>query len=80
MTRVEQPVEMDDEIAHVGIVHGLLRLGLPGRMGGRVIGKYADDLHLIEILERGVLKIGQFASDDEMEQLLRGTIWHVLFS
>jgi len=27
-----------------------------------------------------VLKIDQFASDDEMEQLLRSTIWHVLFS
>ena len=26
LTRIEQPVEVDDEIAHLGVVHGLLRL------------------------------------------------------
>ena len=31
--RVEQPVQMNDEIAHMGIVHGGLRLGFPGRLG-----------------------------------------------
>src|ERR1700733_8763705 len=80
LTWIEQPVEMDHEIAHVGVVHGLLRLGLPGGMGGRVIGKHADDFHLIEILEGRMLKIGQFAADDEVEQLLRDTIWHDLSS
>jgi len=39
-------------------------------MSGRVVGKHADDFHLIEILERRALKIGQFAADDEMKQLL----------
>ena len=28
--RLEQPVQMDDEIAHMGVVDGRLRLGLPG--------------------------------------------------
>ena len=76
MTWIEQPVEMDDEIAHVGVVNGLLRFGFPGRVSGRVIGKHADDFHLIEILERRAPQIGQFASDDEMKQLLLGIIWH----
>src|ERR1700726_4798005 len=80
LTWIEQPVEMDHEIAHVGVVHGLLRLGLPGRVGGGVIGKHADDFHLVEILERGARKIGQFAADHEMEQLRGGTIWHDSFS
>src|ERR1700723_2000490 len=76
LTWIEQPVEMDHEIAHVGVVYGLLRFRLPGGMGGRVIGEHADDFHLIEILEGRMLKIGQFAADNEMEQLLRDTIWH----
>ena len=76
LTRIEQPVEMNDEIAHVGVIHSLLRLGFPGRVSGRVVGIYADDFHLIEILERDVIEIGQLASDDEMKQLLLGTIWH----
>ena len=49
-------------------------------MGGCVIGKHADDFDLVEILERGVFEIGQFAADHEMKQLLRGTIWHDDFS
>ena len=76
LTWIEQPVEVDHEVAHVGIVHGLLRLRLPGGMSGCVIGKHADDFDLVEILERGVFEIGQFAADDEMKQLLLGTIWH----
>jgi len=77
---IEQPVEVDHEIAHVGVVDGLLRLCFPGRVGGRVIREHADDFHLVEILEGRVLEIGQLAADDEMEQLRLGTIWHGSFS
>ena len=76
LTWIQQPVEVNDEIAHVGVVHGLLRLRLPGRVSGCVIGIYADDIDLVEILERDVFEIGQLAADDEVKQLLRGTIWH----
>src|SRR5260370_8686762 len=61
----------------MGIVHGLLRLRLPGRVSGGVIREYADDFHPVEILERRALEIGQLTSDDEMAQLLRGIIWHI---
>ena len=77
MAGVEQAMQMDHEIAHVGVVHRLLRLRLPRRIGGRVIGLDADDLDLIEVLERHVLEIGEFAADHEMKQLLRlATVRH----
>ena len=76
MTWIEQPVEVNHEVAHVGVVHGLLRLRLPGRESGCIIGVHADDIDLVEILEREVFEIGQLAADDEVKQLLRGTIWH----
>jgi hypothetical protein len=67
LTWIEQPVEVNHEVAHVGVVHGLLRLRFPGRVCGCVIGLHADDLDLIEVLERGVFEIGQLAADDEMK-------------
>src|SRR3954452_18199005 len=78
LTWIEQPVEGHDEITHLGVIHGLLRLGLPCRIGGRVVRKNADDVHLVEILERRVLETGEFAADHEMKQLLRSTIGHDL--
>src|SRR5205807_4871904 len=79
LTRIEQAVEMDHEIAHVGVVDGLLRLGFPGGISCGVIGKHADDIDLVEVLERRPPDVGQFASDDEVKQLLRGTVWHGFF-
>ena len=73
---VEQAMQMHDEIAHLGVVDGRLRLRLPRHIGGRVIGKHADDLHLIEVLEGVVFEIDQLAADNEVKQLLRGMVWH----
>src|SRR3954471_11749552 len=77
---IEQPVQVHHEVAHVGVVHGLLRLRLPRRIGGGVIRENADDFHLVQILEGRVFEIGEFAADHEMKQLLRGTIRHECFS
>src|ERR1700752_2655656 len=49
--RLEQPMHVNDEVAHVGVVHGSLRLGLPRRIGGGVVGKDADDVEPAQILE-----------------------------
>ena len=76
---IEQPVKVNDEIPHLGIVHRLLRLCSPGRVSARVIREQADDFHLRKILERVVLEILQLTTKDEVQQLLRGTIWHGLF-
>jgi hypothetical protein len=46
-------------------------------VGGGVIRENADDVNLIEILERRAADVGQLAADDKMEQLLlRGVVWH----
>ena len=76
MIGVEQPVEMDDEIAHLRIVDRALGLGPPGRVRGGIVRIEADDLDVVEILEGVVLEVDKLAADDEMKQLLRGTIWH----
>ena len=76
MIGVEQPVEMDDEIAHLRVVDRALRLGPPGYVCGGIIRIEADDLDVVEILEGVVLEVDELAADDEVKQLLRGTIWH----
>ena len=60
---------MDDEIAHLRIVDGLLRLRLPGGVGGRVVRIDADDVELVEVLEFGAVEVRQLAAEDEMQQL-----------
>ena len=77
MIRIEQPVHVNDEVAHLRVVDRRLRLGLPGRIGGGVVRKQADDLHLVEILEGDVFEVDEFATEDEVKQLLRlGTVRH----
>jgi len=58
---------MDDEIAHVGVIDSLLRLGLPGDVRARIVRKNTDDVDFIEILEFIAAKLGQFAAEDEMQ-------------
>ena len=65
--RIEQTMEMDNKVAHVRVVHGLLRLGLPYCVRGCIIRKHADGFDLFEILEGRMITIDQFAADDEME-------------
>ena len=66
---IEQPMQMDDEVAHVRIVDGLLRLRLPGGIGGCVVRVNADDVELVEILELDAVEIGQLAAENEVKQL-----------
>src|SRR5690606_30839284 len=49
--RVQQAVQVDDEVAHMRIVHGLLRGAAPGLVRRLVIGIDADDVELGEIDE-----------------------------
>ena len=69
--RIEQPVQMHDEIAHLGIVDGLLRLGPPCRMGAGVIRIDADDIDILEIPEFDISDPGKLAAEHEMQELLR---------
>src|ERR1700682_5038881 len=67
-------MHVDDEISHMGVVNGLLRLGPPGRISGGVVRINANDIELIDILEFGPLQIGELAAEDEMEQLSAGML------
>src|SRR5258708_19925300 len=67
-------MHVNDEIAHMGIVNSLLRLGLPCRISSGIVRINADDIEPIEILEFGPLQVGELAAEDEMEQLATGML------
>ena len=48
---IEQTMQMHDEISHLGVVDGLLRLRFPGAVGRRVIWKHADHVDFRQVLE-----------------------------
>src|SRR5689334_10154970 len=66
---IEQPVQVNDEITHVRVVDGLLRFRLPCDVGARIVWVDADDVDFVEILELRAPERGEFAAEDEMEQL-----------
>src|SRR5688572_18319171 len=68
--RIEQPMQVDDEISHQGVIDGLLRLGFPGGIGARVVGIDADDVELVQVPELDLVQIGELAAEHEMKQLL----------
>jgi hypothetical protein len=49
--RIEQTVQMHDEVAHMSVVYRTVGGVLPGVIGLRVIGIDADDIELLEIAE-----------------------------
>src|SRR3974390_3467713 len=51
---IEQPMQMNDEIAHLGVVDGTLSLCFPRRISGGVIRVDADEVDFIDILELGL--------------------------
>src|SRR5262245_15793602 len=60
---------MHDEVAHMGVIDGLLGFCLPGSISGGVVGINADDVQLVEIPEFDVVQVGELAAEDEMQQL-----------
>src|SRR4051812_48287677 len=70
-------MQMDDKIAHHGIIDRLLRFRLPSRIGGRVVWKNPDNVDPIEILEFNAVELFYLAAEHEMEQLfLRSFVRH----
>lgn len=66
-------MELDDEVAHVRIVHGLLLcFDLSGSVRGCIIRIHSDGFDFFDIFECRMLKVDQFATDDEMKQLMVG--------
>src|SRR5262245_38824507 len=67
--RIEQPVQVHDEIAHMGVIDRLLRLRFPSDISGGVVGINSDDIQLVDIPELDTVQISEFAAEDEMQQL-----------
>src|SRR3954468_16377561 len=68
---------MHDEVAEMGIVDGLLRLRLPGRMGCRVIREDPNHVELVQILELHIVERLELAAENKMQQLfLFGVVSH----
>src|SRR5512144_170344 len=66
---IEQSMKVNDEVAHVRVVDGPLRLRLPGDIGAGIIRIDADDVDLVEILELGAAELGELAAENEVQQL-----------
>src|ERR1700722_10339307 len=64
---IQQSVQMHDEIAHLGIVDGALRLGLPGRVGAGIVRIDTDDVDLVEIFEFHALNTIELAAKYQVE-------------
>src|SRR5207249_3042144 len=69
--RIEEAVQMHDEVAHVGVVDRLLRFRLPGSISGGVVGINADDIQFAEIAELDAVQIRELTTEYEVEQLSR---------
>ncbi len=62
-------MQVGDVEPHMGIVDGALCLGLPGVICRGVIGEYADDLDIFDILEHVLGRIDQLSAKDEVKAL-----------
>ncbi len=71
-------MHVHDEIAHLGIIHGHLRLLFPDRIGRSIIGIDTHDIDFIEIFELDALQSGHLSADDEVEQLFGRCFAHAL--
>src|SRR6185437_9821452 len=61
---------MDDEVAHVGVIDGLLCLCLPSHEGRSIIRIDSDNVELFQVSELGAAEFGELAANNEMQQLL----------
>jgi hypothetical protein len=62
-------MEMGNKIAYMRVVHGGLRLGLPGPQRRRIVGKKADDVDLRQVAKFPAAQTREFAAKDEVEKL-----------
>src|SRR5687767_12102370 len=69
-------MQMHDEISHLCVVDGLLRLRFPGAVGRRVIRKHADHLDFRQVLEFDAVDLRELAAENEMQQLLGRLVGH----
>jgi len=69
--RIEQTMQVHDEVTHLRVVDGLLSLRPPRRIGFGVIRIDTDNVDLVEILEFDTSDVSEFTAEHEVQQLLR---------
>ena len=62
-------MQMDDEIAGLGAVDGLLRLGAPGLLGARVVGEEPDDVDLGRVAKFMAFERFEFTAENKVQAL-----------
>jgi hypothetical protein len=70
LVRIEQPVHVDDIVAHHSIVDGALRGGSPSVMRLFIIRVNANNIEVFRILEFVAAQAFQLTAKDEMQKLL----------
>ena len=68
--RVEQPVGVQDEIAHLRVVDRALGRALPGEQCSIITWESPDEVDLIEIGELERANALEFAANDEVKEAL----------
>ena len=68
--RVEQPVQMHNEVAHECIIDSLLRFRLPRLMRARIVRIDSNNVQTREVAEFGTVEPGQFTAENEIKKLL----------
>src|SRR5574337_1220312 len=67
--RLDQTMQVGDEIARLGVVDGLLRLGPPGGFRALVVRIEADDVDFGDIAELVAVERLEFAPENEVQPL-----------
>src|SRR5258708_1471788 len=67
--RIEQTMQVHDEVTHLRVVDGLLRLCPPRDVGLGVIRIDTDNVELVEILEFDTSDVSEFTAEHEVQQL-----------
>jgi len=68
--RASVPVQVDDEIAHVRVVHRPLSRRLPGVISLSVVRIDADDVEFVEVAELDTVERHELTAKDQMKKLL----------
>src|SRR3990172_10811588 len=69
LSGVEQPVQMHDKVAHMGVVDSAVSGVLPGVIGPRIVGIDADNVERLEVTELDFVERRKLTSEHQVKQL-----------
>src|SRR3954463_6792979 len=75
--RIEQTVQVNDEVAHVRVVDARLSLRLPSRIGRGIVRIDTDEIDLRKVLEAHAREVRELSAKDEVKELTLRLSAHV---